>query len=97
MKLADKKITRKHMAYKLIYELEREYEINPNWSNQKIGELSTRLGLGRTKVYKWNWDRKKKGPPNGNLNLSRDDQQSFLAKQFFKELRKPRSDQDASK
>ena len=36
--------------------LMREFEANPNWSNNKIEHLAARLQLTRTKVYKWNWD-----------------------------------------
>ena len=40
--------------------LTQEYLDNPNWSNETIDALSRRVGVSRTKVYKWNWDRKKK-------------------------------------
>ena len=40
--------------------LEQNYQVNPNWSNETIVMLSERLGVTRTKIYKWNWDRKKK-------------------------------------
>ena len=40
--------------------LNREYIRNPNWSSSQIQEFATRLGLTRTKVYKWNWDRRNK-------------------------------------
>ena len=40
--------------------LNQEYIKNPNWSSSQIHEFATRLGLTRTKVYKWNWDRRNK-------------------------------------
>jgi hypothetical protein len=43
--------------------LEVEYSKNPNWSTVDITALAKRLDLGRTKVYKWSWDRKKKIEP----------------------------------
>ena len=43
--------------------LEREYLVEPNWSTIRINTLASRLGLCRTKVYKWAWDRKKKDAP----------------------------------
>ena len=45
-----------------------EYEANPNWSNEMIAILSERVGVSRTKVYKWNWDRKKKDEAAANQN-----------------------------
>jgi len=40
--------------------LEAHYLANPNWSNQEIQELADSIGVNFTKVYKWNWERKKK-------------------------------------
>ena len=40
--------------------LNQEYIKNPNWSSSQIYEFAMRLGLTRTKVYKWNWDRRNK-------------------------------------
>ena len=40
--------------------LNQEYIKNPNWSSSQIQEFAERLGLTRTKVYKWNWDRRNK-------------------------------------
>ena len=39
--------------------LENQYHLNPNWTNETIVMLSERLGVTRTKIYKWNWDRNK--------------------------------------
>ena len=87
-KHAHKKITRKHMPYRVLYVLEREYHANPNWDSQKITELADELNLARVKIYKWNWDRRKKGPPSKTYRGSSEPGQSFLAKQFFKEMGK---------
>lgn len=40
--------------------LEQEFEKNANWSSREIAKMSKRLGLSRSKIYKWNWDRKRK-------------------------------------
>ena len=40
--------------------LEIEFQRDPNWTTVKIKVISDRLQIGRTKVYKWGWDRKKK-------------------------------------
>ena len=41
--------------------LECAYRRNPNWSKKYLKRLALRLGLDRTKVYKWHWDRKRRG------------------------------------
>ena len=40
--------------------LERHYLENSNWSRQKIENLAAQLSLPHKKIYKWNWERKKK-------------------------------------
>jgi len=40
--------------------LESQFQRCPDWSTQLIGFMARRLGLKHIKVYKWNWDRKKK-------------------------------------
>ena len=41
--------------------LEQEFLRQPDWSRRGVlHNLSKRLGLQRSKIYKWNWDRKKK-------------------------------------
>ena len=60
------------MPYSMIYVLEREYNANPNWDSQKLAELGRELGVPKVKVYKWNWDRRKKGPPQRGLHKSND-------------------------
>lgn len=39
--------------------LEAEFEKNPNWSQQKIKDLSVQLDFAYVKIYKWHYDRKK--------------------------------------
>ena len=39
--------------------LEEEFLRDPNWDRKKIASLALRLHVSKTKVYKWNWDRKK--------------------------------------
>ena len=55
--------------------LERAYQQNANWGNQEFDELAERLNISRSKVYKWNWDRKKKdlavlGPNKNGSDLA---------------------------
>ena len=40
--------------------LEAEFQKDANWTIRKTRELSTKLALDRTKIYKWNYDRKRK-------------------------------------
>ncbi|CDW74395.1 UNKNOWN [Stylonychia lemnae] len=40
--------------------LQQYYEKNPNWSKQFIYHLASQLNLSYKKIYKWNWDRKKR-------------------------------------
>ena len=40
--------------------LESEFMRDHNWSTAKIKAIAERIQLGRVKVYKWSWDRKKK-------------------------------------
>ena len=40
--------------------LELSYLRNPNWSNEEIEDLANLIKIPFTKVYKWNWERKKK-------------------------------------
>ena len=54
-----KKIRRRRLNSEQALVLEQEYLRNPQWSTARITSLAKRLRLGRTKVYKWSWDRKK--------------------------------------
>ena len=41
--------------------LEQEFQKQADWSKPgHLKELSKRLGLPKSKIYKWNWDRKRK-------------------------------------
>ena len=41
--------------------LEQEYQKKADWSSPgALKDLSRRLGLPKSKIYKWNWDRKRK-------------------------------------
>lgn len=46
--------------YTQVKELEEEFNKNPHWTNEDVDKISKRLGLDKAKVYKWNWDQKKK-------------------------------------
>ncbi len=34
--------------------------MNPEWTKEKVEELSFKTGLSESQVYKWNWDQRKK-------------------------------------
>jgi len=40
--------------------LEEEFSLNPHWSNDDVDKIAKKLKLSKSKVYKWNWDQKKK-------------------------------------
>lgn len=40
--------------------LEAEFQKNANWTSKDMAKLSTRLAVEKSKIYKWNWDRKRK-------------------------------------
>lgn len=40
--------------------LEQKYLRGSQWSTAEMKELAEKLGISRTKVYKWSWDRKRK-------------------------------------
>lgn len=50
--------------------LENEYDRNSHWSTAFITHLAGRLNLNRTKVYKWNWDKRKKELHQANAAAS---------------------------
>lgn len=57
--------------------LEQEFQKNANWSSREIAKLSKRLGLSRSKIYKWNWDRKRKTIEHDGTEAVFDDDQSM--------------------
>ena len=67
--------------------LEHYYKKMPNWNASKIGEISKRLDLPRIKVYKWNWDRKRKSTfKSGQSNLSDNEQEEVQYKNLFQDI-----------
>ena len=40
--------------------LEQEYQRNPKWGKKDQLRISMALKTNKTKVYKWNWDKKLK-------------------------------------
>ena len=58
--MAREKRRRTRMTKEQIQILENEFQRDHNWSTAKIKEIAVRVQLGRVKVYKWSWDRKKK-------------------------------------
>lgn len=39
-----------------IQDLIIEFKLNPEWTKEKVAELSDKTGLSESQVYKWNWD-----------------------------------------
>jgi len=48
-----------------------EFNVNANWSKDKIVKLAQRVGLKQSQIYKWNWDmqRKLRGSTQSTLTL----------------------------
>ena len=40
--------------------LQTEFERSPNWTQEKVEALASRLDITKAKVYKWNWDQRNK-------------------------------------
>ena len=55
-----KRLRRRHLNEQQQIVLEREYQKNPRFDSDRVVVLAKQLGLNRTKVYKWGWDRRKK-------------------------------------
>lgn len=51
---------RKRKSTAQIKILKHELQNEPNWSKEKIAEMSEITGLSQSQVYKWWWDQKKK-------------------------------------
>ena len=52
---------RQRLTYEQSFVLEQEFLKNPDWSSRNfLTKLAKRLCLQKSKIYKWNWDRKKK-------------------------------------
>ena len=50
----------RRLTYKETSVLKAEFAKSHDWSAAKTTELANQLGLKRTKVYKWNWDKRKR-------------------------------------
>jgi hypothetical protein len=37
-----------------------EFDKNPDWSKERLFELSTLTGLSEAQIYKWGWDQRRK-------------------------------------
>lgn len=51
---------RKRLTLAQTTQLEREFEVNPKWTQSDVMRLSQQLKLQPKKLYKWHWDRKKR-------------------------------------
>ena len=54
------KKTRKRMNHEKMAILEHEFAKKQNWSKKDQLRLSKKLGFEVSKIYKWNWEKKKK-------------------------------------
>ena len=53
---------RQRLTYEQLTILEVEFLKKSDWSDHgHLSRIAKRLGLTKSKIYKWNWDRKKKG------------------------------------
>jgi len=51
---------RKRKSHDQVKYLKEKFYENPNWSKQEVKQISRKLGLSESQVYKWGWDYKKK-------------------------------------
>jgi hypothetical protein len=56
------RLTTSQIAY-----LEHEFKKNPYWNKAIQHQICSRLGLSVAKIYKWNWDRRKKEETENKL------------------------------
>ena len=56
-----RKARRRRLNSDEIAVLKSEYEQNSQWDTQQIRDIAKRMGISHTKVYKWGFDRRKKG------------------------------------
>ena len=47
---------RKRLTYDQKQHLLSQFNLNPNWSMAEIEKIAAKLGMQKSKVYKWNWD-----------------------------------------
>ena len=71
------KMRRRRMTAEQTVAMEAEWQRDLAWTSSRISSIAKRLGLGRTKVYKWTWDRKKKESANGGPTSSIDGNTSY--------------------
>lgn len=62
---------RKRKSTAQIKILKAEFDLEPNWSKDKIAEMSERTGLSQSQVYKWWWDQKKKNVREEKTHLEK--------------------------
>ena len=65
-------VTDVNRKYKRITKHQQEvlldaFRINIEWSNDFIKQLQNQLGLSYGKIYKWNWEQRKKYDSHGKI------------------------------
>jgi len=55
-----------------LYTLENAFQMARDWSIKDMKQMANKLGLKRTKVYKWHWDRTKKAMADAEASLKVD-------------------------
>ena len=63
-----RKLKKREIAF-----LQKEFDMNPDWDKAYTTKLAAEIGLSYYKVYKWNWDMKKKSAKSGLGKRSRVD------------------------
>ena len=62
--------TRIRLSQDQIAFLELEFQKDANFSSTRVTKVAERIGLPRTKVYKWTWDRRQQQLKDPNLKVS---------------------------
>lgn len=75
---------RKRKSTAQIKVLKAELDVEPNWSKEKIVEMSELTGLSQSQVYKWWWDQKKKNMKNEREAHSMAEKRKLIRKDTFR-------------
>ena len=64
-------VRRMHLTNEHKQILEAEFQRNPNWNITRTRQLAETLGLKDIKIYKWNYDRRRKETRLNGLPFTR--------------------------
>ena len=51
---------KKRITEEDIETLEKEFKLNTKWNKETVRRISNDIGFSSDKIYKWNWDKKRK-------------------------------------